>query len=360
MYPWEATGGLVVRYEYAFLPKGIVTRLIVAMHHLIASENLVWKTGVVLARDNSRAEIIEDYNQRRIRVRVNGPSDRGLLAIIDDQLERLHRSFPRLQYERYLPCSCGECQGKAEPYAFPLRNLQKMAFKGQSIQCYLSAEMVDATRLIEDVLPETLTVPFGVAEAYGRKHVKAESAPSREVFVSYAWTEESSALVDRLQTALEQHGIRLLRDREEVRYKDSIREFMRRIGQGKAVVTVISDKYLKSENCMFEMLEVERTGAFRDRIFPIVLPDANVYKAPGRARYVRHWEEQIRELDEDLKTVRGDSLTNLQADLTLYAEIRRMFDNMAGMLRDMNALTPDRHEGSGFDELVQRIRGQVG
>lgn len=56
----------------------------------------------------------------------------------------------------------------------------------------------------------------------------------------------------------------------------------------------------------------------------------------------------------------GDNLTELQADLNVYAEIRRLFDGIAGTLRDMNALTPDQHEGTGFDELIRRIQAQLG
>ncbi len=357
-YPWDASGGLVVRYEYGFLPKGILTRFIVAAHHLIADEKLVWKTGVILERDGTRAEVTEEYTQRRIRVRISGPDPRGLLAIVDDQMEKLHSYFPRLQYDRHLPCPCTECQGKLEPYAFPLEKLAKMAAKGQSIQCYASGEMVDAAQLIRNVLPGALRRE----ERFAGPAPMSVSAgpPSQEVFVSYAWTEESRALVDRLQGALEQQGVRLLRDRGEVRYKDSIRAFMRRIGKGKCVVVVISEKYLKSENCMFEMLEVADAGALRERIFPIVLPDANIYTATGRVRYVRHWEEQIRELDEALKTVRGDNLTELQDDLNLYSEIRRLFGRIADTLRDMNALTADQHEGTEFEELTRRILAQVG
>lgn len=141
-YSWDPMGGLIVRYEYSFLPKGIITRFVVATHHLIASGKLVWKTGVVLERDGSRAEVIEEYSQRRIRVRVTGPSQRELLAIVDEHLERLHTSFPRLQYERYLPCRCKECQEKSEPYGFALDKLLKMARKEQEIQCYESSEML--------------------------------------------------------------------------------------------------------------------------------------------------------------------------------------------------------------------------
>lgn len=356
-YSWEATGGLVVRYEYSFLPKGIITRFIVAMHRLIAGEKLVWKTGVVLERDGSRAEVIEEYSNRTIRVRVSDPAPHGLLAIIDEHLDRLHSAFPRLQYERYLPCPCSECQLKLDPYGFPLTKLIKMGSKGQQIQCHSSGEMVEAEQLVQDVLPGALRRSrFSPLNEV----MSSISPPKPEVFVSYAWSSESNAIVDKLEQSLQEHGIRLIRDREEVRYKDSIRDFMRRIGQGKAVVVVISEKYLKSENCMFEMVEVVKAQSLRERVFPIVLSDANIYKATGRIGYVKYWESEIRELDEAFKTVRADNLTNLHDDLDTYSEIRRLFDGIADTLRDMNVLTPDQHEGSGFDELISRIRAQLG
>lgn len=183
-YPWDASSGVTVRYKYEFLPKGIVTRFIVVMNHFIATEKLVWKTGVVLEREGSLAEVIEEYGQKRIRVRVSGPNQRGLLSIIDEQLERIHRSFPRLSYDRHLPCPCTECRGKAEPYAFPLASLRNMADKRREIQCHESGEMVDAAELISDVLG-------------GRFSEHARLEPSREVFVSYRGLRKLSSMVSR-------------------------------------------------------------------------------------------------------------------------------------------------------------------
>lgn len=231
----------------------------------------------------------------------------------------------------------------------------KRANKSQQIQCHASGEMVDAARVVREIVPGALR-----REEHGADPTVSRIVPQPEVFVSYAWSPESSAIVDRLQQVLGQQGIRLIRDREEVRYRDSIRDFMRRIGQGKCVVVVISEKYLKSENCMFELVEVAKALSLRERIFPIVLADANIYKATGRVGYVSYWEDQIQELDTALKTVRGDNLTKLQEDLNVYAEIRRLFDGITDTLRDMNALTPDQYDGSGFDELIRRIRAQLG
>ena len=357
-YSWPPSGSLTVRYEYPFLPKGIITRFIVTMHRLIAEGNLVWKTGVVLERDDTRAEIIEEYSQRRIRVCVSGADPRGLLAIVYEHLERLHASFPRLQYQRYLPCPCPECQAKAEPYSFALDRLIKMAQKGQAIQCHESGEMIDAALLVREILPAALRREDAPAAQISLPEMTQTTAP--EVYVSYGWTDESKALVDRLEEALKQHGIGLLRDRNEVSYKDSIGDFMRRIGQGRSVVVIISDKYLKSEYCMFELVQITKSEGLRERIFPILLSDAKILKISDSIDYAEYWEKEFLKLDKKIKKLRGDNLTKVRETLDLYSEIRRLFDGITDTLRDMNALTPDQHEGSNFEELIRRIRAQLG
>ena len=58
---------LAMRYNYEFLPKGILTRFIVEMHPWIAEQKIVWRNGVVLEKDETRAEVAEYYGQRAIR-----------------------------------------------------------------------------------------------------------------------------------------------------------------------------------------------------------------------------------------------------------------------------------------------------
>src|SRR5512139_972145 len=99
------------------------------------------------------------------------------------------------------------------------------------------------------------------------------SGDPREVFLSYAWGDASEEFANRLDQAFQQKGISIIRDKRDLGYKGMIKEFMERIGQGKCVIAVISDKYLKSPNCMFELLHVVENGNFYDRIFPIILGD---------------------------------------------------------------------------------------
>jgi hypothetical protein len=130
---------------------------------------------------------------------------------------------------------------------------------------------------------------------------------------------------------------------------------MERIGQGRCVILVISEKYLKSENCLFELLQIAKHGDFSDRIFPIVLEDAAIYKPIQRLHYVRYWEEQIKELDDAMKTVSAANLDGFREDIDLYTEIRAHLPRLSDILRDMNALTPELHRGADFSELFEAI-----
>ena len=385
-YDWPATGSLVVSWRYDFMPKGLLTRFIVAQHHLMADGAPVWRAGVVLSRDGTRAEVVEDYARRRIVVRVQGDDARGLLAIVDDRIQQLNQAFPRLKVQRWLPCPCAECRAKPEPEAFALDKLTKMALRDQDIQCHESGEMVSATELLREVLPSVLQkaatlrtdlfftdrgvdVAAGAAALAERpsRATPAESpkpapaAPTTpEVLVSYASSPDTKALVAQLDQHFSSAGIRLLVDRKDVRYKDSIGQFMQRIANARCVVVIVSKKYLQSEYCMTELVGLLKADNLRERIFPIVLDDAQLYRAASCVAYVAHWEKEIADLDAELKRVRGDNLARLQAKLTEYSEFRRLFDDLSDTLRDMHALSPEEHAESGYAALLAAVRAQLG
>ncbi|MBE8471235.1 TIR domain-containing protein [Streptomyces justiciae] len=182
---------------------------------------------------------------------------------------------------------------------------------------------------------------------------------SAHVYLSYSWSEESNALADQLDAAFQERGLIMVRDRRDAGYKASIGRFMERIGEGKCVILVISDAYLKSQSCLFELLQVAQHGDFRDRVFPVVLPDARIHRAKDRVAYVRYWEEQIAELDEALKSVSSANLQGFREDMDLYTEIRAQLPRLADILRDMNALTVDLHRESAFTELFEAVLARL-
>ena len=151
-YTWDKSNNLILRYKYEFIPKGIITRFIVETHPWIEEQELVWRSGVVLNKDETRAEVIENYNQRKIKIRISGNRKKELLAVVTHELEKIHNSFERLKYQTLVPCNCTECTGSENPYTYPLENLRKRLNRGRyEIECENSFEMVDVRRLIDDV-----------------------------------------------------------------------------------------------------------------------------------------------------------------------------------------------------------------
>ena len=178
-------------------------------------------------------------------------------------------------------------------------------------------------------------------------------------FVSYKWGGESEETVNQLDQALQARGIKLVRDKRDLGFKGSISEFMRRIGRGNCVIVVISDGYLRSPNCMFELVEIAKNKDFYDRVFPIVLGDADIYRTANRVKYIKYWEDQIKELDESMKSVSSANLQGIREEIDSYVEIRRWFAELTSTLSDMNALTPELHQQSDFNEMYLEIEKKL-
>lgn len=179
------------------------------------------------------------------------------------------------------------------------------------------------------------------------------------VFISYAWGGEREDIVNKIDESLQKRGIKIIRDKRDLGYKGSIKTFMERIGTGDCVIVVISDKYLKSPNCMFELVEIAANKEFGDRIFPVVLADADIYKPVNQLQYIKYWETQLKELNDSLEGVGRANLSGIYEQLDLYDRIRDNISRLTAVLSDMNTLTPDMHNDSNFESLYEAIQKRL-
>ncbi len=184
-------------------------------------------------------------------------------------------------------------------------------------------------------------------------------ATDKKIYISYSWGEKSEETADKLDETLQRKGIVIVRDKRDLGFKGRIKPFMRELGRGQCVIVIISDKYLKSENCMFEMLEIAKKGDFYNRIFPIVLDDAKIFNPIERIKYVGYWEGKIKELDEAMKGVSSANLQGFREDIDLYTEIRNTISDLTNILKDMNVLTPEIHEETDYNDLIEAMEANM-
>jgi len=190
-----------------------------------------------------------------------------------------------------------------------------------------------------------------------------------EWYVSYAWgdgTPEGRAreeVVDRLCAAATARGRRILRDKEVLGLGDSISGFMRRIGAGDHVFVILSDKYLRSPHCMFELSEVWRNSrqegrAFLDRVCVFALPDARIWTSSDRIGWAVHWKRQHDELDalsrQHGATILGETGS---AELRLMQRFYTQVQDILATLTDIvQPRTFEELEQFGFDENCRSNR----
>ncbi|WP_366664728.1 COR domain-containing protein [Moorena sp. SIO3E8] len=135
-YDWDESDNLILRYTYEFMPKGIITRFIVVMHNWIDQQQHVWRSGVILNKDNTKAEVIEYYEQREIKIRVTGRHKRDLLTTVTYELDQIHDSYNRLRCSKLIPCNCSSCKNSQTPDFYEFDKLrERIAYGKNTIEC---------------------------------------------------------------------------------------------------------------------------------------------------------------------------------------------------------------------------------
>ena len=356
-YDWDESKNLILQCVYEFMPKGILAHFIAALPSHIDKIN-VWRTGITIHDNKAFAEIIENYRQFKgeIKIRFAGENKRDLLSITLYELNRIHDSYENLKPKMLVPCNCHSCKKDENPYLYEFEQLRNfLNHNDYKIQCHASRQMVDIGTLLDEV------AWLGESKSEIVKPIE-----TKEVFISYAWGDNNEEppckreeIVNKIDLAFKDTDITLIRDKRDLGFKGLIKSFMQLIGRGKAVIVVISDKYLKSQHCMFELVEIAANGSFYDRIFPIVLKDAQIYDPVESIDYVLHWEEKIQKLDAAMKKVGSANMTGYREYIDLYTRIRATIAKLTDTLRNMNALTPEMHTESGFSELISAIEKRL-
>ncbi|MEO0597047.1 MAG: COR domain-containing protein, partial [Chloroflexota bacterium] len=149
-YDWDVSNNLVLRYEYEFMPKGIITRLIVAMHEHI-DDDIVWKTGVVLRMHGAYAEVKENYKGNEITIRVIGNERERLFQIISYEIDKLNDSFEHIEVNKQIPCGCIECRDSETPHFWEYSYVFKLVKAQMSVLCPKSEEAVDPAPMLKEI-----------------------------------------------------------------------------------------------------------------------------------------------------------------------------------------------------------------
>ncbi|MBI2417105.1 MAG: leucine-rich repeat domain-containing protein [Ignavibacteriales bacterium] len=362
-----------LRYRYdEFMPRGILHQLITQMHEKIAATDLVWFSGVILKHRDTEAEILESYSEKKLTIKVRGDFPRDLIMLITEQFCKINGTFTKLSVDKYLQCNCSKCASLKEPQEYPFEILMRFLKDNREIQCTKSYEMVPPRKMLEDVfddiyLSKSKMLNEDKVERHTRNEEKVPQKPA--VYFSYAWDHEESKkkgesreeLIDELYNSLMADGITVKRDKMDLGYKGLISEFMKEIGMGKIVVVGLTDKYLRSPYCMYELLSIYRTSIgkpeiLKDRIFPVWIENLPLGNLTFKDQLYDEWEQKFKEFNTHYKKHREKFSAEELVEFKMTKDINAEISALISMLRNMNALTKELLSDNNFKIIKDAIK----
>lgn len=155
----------------------------------------------------------------------------------------------------------------------------------------------------------------------------------KNIFVSYC--QKDSVYADNIDLYFKEKDINIHRDIRDISNWKSIREYMNSIREMDYAILIITDNYLKSFNCMYEVLEVIKEKNYESKIFPVVI-ETSIYSAIGRIPYIKYWEDKFEELKHNISQINFINTGNLIDDLKRTQNICSSIEEFLSKVADMN------------------------
>ena len=201
-------------------------------------------------------------------------------------------------------------------------------------------------------------------------NTEQEEDPSQiKIFLSYC--QKDSKIADIIDSRLgEKIGAKakISRDIRDVPFHESFEKFMQSIQDHEYVILLISDHYLKSRNCMYEVTEAIKDSRYDKKIIFIVLKDedkellkshcedvieADVYSSEGQTQYILYWRNKEAELQAQIDKIGNNAYAiNQIKEQAIVQKILLDLPDFFAFIRDINGLPLSKHLSEDFKSIL--------
>ncbi|GAB3517661.1 COR domain-containing protein [Emticicia fontis] len=174
-FEWDKEKSVCLYYEYDFMPKGIISRLIVRLNRLIDKESkFLWREGVIF-EDKGRNVWLSRPNKNRIEIYAKGYKPSYLINLITDEIDEINSKYyfsERSKPRKYVPCICEACKNSKKLTFYDYGNLiERDSLNKKTIECGNPPyHEVNVKELLENVESKELS----------------DLKPMKKIFVSYS------------------------------------------------------------------------------------------------------------------------------------------------------------------------------
>ena len=173
------------------------------------------------------------------------------------------------------------------------------------------------------------------------------------IFLSYSWAD--GKIADAIDIIFQPTGLEIKRDIRYLAYKDSIKEFMTKIRETDFALLIISDRFIKSPNCMYEVLELLKEADYKDRILPVVMDGTKIFTLKEKLEYIQYWTNQYDEAKAMLATVSPTDSIDLIRELKHIENIKGNIGEFLAYISDANVPSYSSLKNQNFKPILDHI-----
>jgi tetratricopeptide (TPR) repeat protein len=173
------------------------------------------------------------------------------------------------------------------------------------------------------------------------------------IFLSYSWQNKEEASI--IENDFNRIGIPLIKDTLNLKFKDSISEYIKSIRNADFALILVSKEYLQSVNCMYEALEILKEQNHKEKILPILVNDPKIFTASDRIKFIKYWNEKKDELSKELEGLDVTSSIESYNDLKLLETIYSSIDSFLKSIGDLKTATLDELKNENYKPIIDYL-----
>ena len=181
-----------------------------------------------------------------------------------------------------------------------------------------------------------------------------ENPKKSKIFLSYSHKDEEIA--DRLDKFFISKNILLTRDvRDALPYSNLIK-YMKTIRDHDYVIPLISDAYLKSTNCMFEVIQFIQEKKYIEKIFPIIVDKKDdIFNKEKHIKYISFWQDRYKRFRNEINKLENTGTWPSHVELDKIDKIQSNIGEFLNKIAELKCFPLDELENTNYKAILDKI-----
>jgi hypothetical protein len=186
-----------------------------------------------------------------------------------------------------------------------------------------------------------------------------ENIKRPKIFLSYSHKDKEIA--GRVDTFFISKNIPLTRDVRDAMPYSSLKKFMDTIRDHDYVIMLISNAYLKSTNCMYEVIQFIQEKKYIEKTFPIIIDNkADIFKKEKHIDYIKFWQNKYEGFKNKINNLENTGTAQSHVELDKIDKIQSNIGDFLNKIADLKCFSLGELESTNYKTILDKISKTLG